>query len=107
MPTNDGPTPTDEETNPRTEVERLRELVGDDEYSYTALKLELWAVRDLFIGMEAELGNARARCRSLDRDVEVLRRELHQAREAAAPVVAGGLNTALRDKARSLRDRLT
>jgi hypothetical protein len=107
MPTHDGPTPTDEVADLRAEVQRLRDLVGPEELSYTALKLELWTVRDLFIGMDAELGNVRAHSRSLDRDVEVLRRELHQTRDTSAPVVAGGLNSAIRDKARTLRDRLT
>lgn len=89
-----------------SELERLRQLVGSDEFSYTALKLELWTVRDLLIGMEAELGNLRGRCRSLDRDVELVRRELAQARTAPSPVVSGGLNAALRGKARAARDRL-
>jgi hypothetical protein len=90
-----------------SELERLRQLVGSDEFSYTALKLELWTLRDLFIGMEAELGNLRGRCRSNDRDLEVLRRELAQARRASSPAVSGGLNASLRDKARAVRDRLT
>ena len=89
-----------------SELERLRQLVGSDEFSYTALKLELWTVRDLFIGMEAELGNLRGRCRSLDREVEVLRRELAQARITSSPAVSVGLNATLRDKARAVRDRL-
>jgi hypothetical protein len=90
-----------------SELKRLRQLVGSDEFSYTALKLELWTVRDLLIGMEAELGNLRGRCRSLDREVEVLRRELAQARTASSPAVSGGLTANLRGKARAVRDRLT
>ena len=92
--------------NKASELERLQQLVGSDEFSYTALKLELWTVRDLFIGMEAELGNLRGRCRALDRDVEVLRRELAQARNASSPAVSSGLNAKLRGKARAVRDRL-
>jgi hypothetical protein len=89
-----------------SELERLRQLVGSDEFSYTALKLELWTVRDLFIGMEAELGNLRGRCRALDRDVEVLRRELASAARASSPATPRGLNASLRGKARAVRDRL-
>ncbi len=98
----------DDETavNSTSELERLRQLVGSDDLSYAALKLELWTVRDLFIGMEAELGNLRGRCRSLDREVEVLRRELAHARTATAPADLGGLNASLRGKARAVRDRL-
>jgi hypothetical protein len=90
-----------------SELKRLRQLVGSDEFSYTALKLELWTLRDLFIGMEAELGNLRGRCRSNDRDLEVLRRELAKIREASSPPASDGLNAMLRDKARAVRDRLT
>jgi hypothetical protein len=90
-----------------SELKRLRQLVGSDEFSYIALKLELWTVRDLFIGMEAELGNLRSRCRSLDRDVEVLRRELAQARDTSSTPGSGALNASLRGKARAVRDRLT
>jgi hypothetical protein len=95
------------EVDPTSELERLRRLVGSDELSYTALKLELWTLRDLFIGMEAELGNLRGRCRSNDRDLEVLRRELAKIREASSPAISGGLNASLRGKARAVRDRLT
>ena len=89
-----------------SELERLRLLIGSDEFSYTALKLELWTVRDLFIGMEAELGNLRGRCRSLDREVEVLRRELAQARTASSLPVSGGLKANLRAQARAVRNWL-
>jgi chromosome segregation ATPase len=94
------------EVDAAPELERLRQLVGSEELSYASLKLELWTVRDHFIGMEAELGNLRGRCRSLDRDLEVLRRELAQARDTSAPAASGGLNSNLRGKARAVRDRL-
>jgi hypothetical protein len=89
-----------------TELERLRRLVGEDEYSYTALKLELWTVRDLFIGMEAELGNLRGRCRLLDRRVEELEGELED-QESQTPGASAGPGSALVDKARAVRARLT
>lgn len=95
------------EVDAASELTRLRQLVGSDEFSYTALKLELWTLRDLFIGMEAELGNLRGRCRSNDRDLEVLRRELAKIREASSPAASDGLNATIRDKARAIRDRLT
>jgi hypothetical protein len=89
-----------------TELERLRRLVGEDEYSYTALKLELWTVRDLFIGMEAELGNLRGRCRLLDRRVEELQGELEdRGPQTLGASAAAGF--ALIGKARAVRARLT
>jgi hypothetical protein len=89
-----------------TELERLRRLVGEDEYSYTALKLELWTVRDLFIGMEAELGNLRGRCRLLDRRVEELQGEFED-RESQTPGASAAPGSALVSKARAVRARLT
>jgi hypothetical protein len=61
---------------PGDELTRLRQLVEPDEASYAELRLELWAVRDLMIGMEAELGNARSRCRQLERELEIARRTI-------------------------------
>jgi hypothetical protein len=90
-----------------TELERLRRLVGEDEYSYTALKLELWTVRDLFIGMEAELGNLRSHCRLLDRRVQELQRELEDDRESPTLGASTGPSSPLIDKARAVRARLT
>ena len=37
----------------RAEVARLRELVGPNEQSYIALKMDMWAARDAVIGAEA------------------------------------------------------
>jgi hypothetical protein len=88
------------------EIARLRRLIGADEYSYTELKLELWTVRDLFIGMEAELGTMRGRCRLLERRVEELQRELedeHDAQSLGAPPGSGSL---LRGKVRAVRARI-
>ncbi len=89
------------------EMARLRGLIGADEYSYTELKLELWTVRDLFIGMEAELGNMRGRCRLLERRVEELQRELEDERDAQSLGAPAGSGSVLRDKVRAVRARLT
>lgn len=45
----------------RTEVERLRVLVGPSEESYTKLRLDLLGARDAAIAAEAELGRLRSR----------------------------------------------
>lgn len=94
--------------DPEVEARRLQELVGTDEYSYVALKLELWSVRDIVIGMEAELGNLRGRCLTLERDLEARGRSLAQLErtrtETVLPVVTG-MTAALRRRARNLRPR--
>jgi hypothetical protein len=88
------------------EAQRLQELVGPDEYSYSQLKLELWSVRDLFIGMEAELGNLRGRCLMLERDLEARGRSLTQAHEETRSATSSsvGLGATLLGRARNLRD---
>lgn len=96
---------TDESTNTHAELARLKELVGSDELSYIALKLELWAVRDLLIGMEAELGNARGRCQMLERDIEVSKRELRKAQERNEEHSLSKSTDFILNKARSLRNR--
>ena len=95
----------DEPHDAHSEVARLRELIGPDDLSYTALKLELWAVRDLLIGMEAELGNAHGRCQMLERDIEVTKRELLKTQERLDERTGSKPADYIRGKARSLRDR--
>jgi predicted nucleic acid-binding Zn-ribbon protein len=102
-----GDSKSESSTGNDTELDRLRRLVGEDEYSYTALKLELWTVRDLFIGMEAELGNLRSRCRLLDRRVQELQRELEDDSEPQTPGASATPGSALIVKARAVRARLT
>ena len=87
------------------EVARLRSLLGGDEESYQKLRMELWAARDLVMGLDAEAGNLRGRCRMLERDVEHRERELRKMRDSRLP--AGGSATLLasaRRRAVALRD---
>ncbi|HRE01867.1 MAG TPA: hypothetical protein PLV68_11250 [Ilumatobacteraceae bacterium] len=53
----------------RTEVARLRELVGPSEDSYAKLKTDVWGARDAVIGAEAECGILRGRVRSLEAEL--------------------------------------
>jgi hypothetical protein len=53
----------------RSEVARLRELVGPSEQSYIKLKTDVWGARDAVIGAEAECGILRGRVRSLEAEL--------------------------------------
>lgn len=86
----------------RSEIARLCALVGPDETSYMALKTELWAARDLLIGMESELGNVRGRVLVLQREIDV--RHSEHVPKPDGPAVVEGLAKTLRKKASSLRE---
>jgi hypothetical protein len=66
----------------RDEVDRLRAIVGPDEHDYVSLKLEMWAARDLVVGLEAELGNVRGRCMVLERELHIRDVELKKLADA-------------------------
>lgn len=57
----------------RTEVERLRALVGPSEESYQKLRLDVLAARDVAVAAEADAGKLRGRVVALS--VEVTRAE--------------------------------
>jgi hypothetical protein len=69
----------------RNEVRRLRATIGPDEHDYITLKLEMWAARDLVVGLEAELGNVRGRCTVLDRELHI--RNVELAKRSAPPTI--------------------
>ena len=88
----------------RSELARLQSLIGPDETSYLTLKTELWAARDLLIGVEAELGNERGRALVLQRELLVRDRELAAQNQAPASLPAqSSLAALLRTKAVRLR----
>ena len=53
------PSPADELTRLRSEVERLQGLIGPSEKSYRKLQLDVLGARDAAIAAEAELGYVR------------------------------------------------
>ena len=71
----------------RSEVARLRELVGPDEVAYTKLKTELWAARDAAMGAELEAGTLRGRVQALESAlVRATRQSRYLQRLAIAPL---------------------
>lgn len=59
----------------RSELDRLRGLVGPDERSYEQLRIDLLGARDAARGAEAALGNAEGRIVELEAEVARLRRD--------------------------------
>lgn len=89
------PSPLDTEAHERelralrTEVERLRALLGPSEESYEKLRLDVLGARDAAIAAEAELGRARARISALETDVARYRRDFVLLRRLVIRQVAG------------------
>lgn len=59
----------------RTEVGRLRALVGPSEESYAKLRLDVLGARDAAIGAEAEVGRLKGRCTALEAEFARLNRD--------------------------------
>jgi hypothetical protein len=98
---------------PRNELEalvaenaRLRDLIGPDELSYVALKLEMWRLRDSIVGMEAALGNATGRGLLLEREIANTTRAFQSfAAKHSTDRVHENLIAAAIQKTKSLRGR--
>ena len=69
------PIPGDEIDQLRSEVQRLRALVGPSEESYRKLRLDVLGARDAAIASEAQLGQLRGQIVSLQAEVTRLRRD--------------------------------
>ena len=50
----------------RTEVARLRELIGPNEQSHIKLRTDMWSARDAVIGAEAHARSLRSHVRTLE-----------------------------------------
>jgi hypothetical protein len=87
------------------EILRLRALVGPDEHAFHELKLELWIARDLVVGKDAELGNARGRCKHLEREIHIRDLEINRLREEIATTDSPKPSDLLLRKAKAIRDR--
>ncbi len=74
-PVDEPPTETDEVSELRREVQRLRALVGPSEESYRKLRLDVLGARDAAIAAEAQLGQLRGQIVSLEAEVVRLRRD--------------------------------
>lgn len=59
----------------RSEVARLRALVGPSEESYVKLRLDVLGARDAAIGAEAEAGRLKGYCHALEAQVARLDRD--------------------------------
>jgi hypothetical protein len=66
---------TDDVDGLRSEIARLRELVGPNEASYVQLQVDLLAARDAVIGAEHEVGVARGYNQALETEVVRLQRD--------------------------------
>jgi hypothetical protein len=87
------------------EILRLRALVGPDEHAFHELKLELWVARDLVVGKDAELGNARGHCKHLEREVHIRDLEINKLRAEIATIVAPRPSEVLIRKAKAKATR--
>jgi hypothetical protein len=95
--------PTDDDPAAlRAEIDRLRELVGPSEQSYTDLRQELLAARDAVRGAEAAVGVYRGRVTEL----EVGLARARQDQEHFQQVVVNTLRGGRRRVGRALRSRL-
>jgi hypothetical protein len=70
------------------EILRLRALVGPNEHAFHELKLELWIARDLVVGKDAELGNARGHGKHLEREIHIRDLEINKLRAEIATMAA-------------------
>ena len=66
---------TDEIDRLRTEIDRLRALVGPSEQSYIDLQMAVLGARDAAIGAEAELGTMRGHFVALQAEVALAHRD--------------------------------
>lgn len=86
----------------RSEIDRLRDLVGPSEQSYTDLRQELLAARDAVRGAEAALGSLRGRIVELE--TGLVRAQQDQAH--FQELVYNALRSGRRRMSRALRTRL-
>lgn len=97
-----GDPPDDDPAVLRAEIDRLRELVGPAEQSYTDLRHELLAAQDAVRGAQAEVGNLKGHIAELDVALERARQD----QDHFQRVVYDHLRSGRRRVSRALRSRL-
>ena len=80
----------------RSEVQRLRALIGPSEESYRKLRLDVLGARDAAIAAEAELGFARGQVVSLESQLFQIRRDYYRIQRIAAKLLHPRLRGPLR-----------
>ena len=81
------PSPADELSRLRNEVQRLQGLIGPSEESYRKLQLDVLGARDAAIAAEAELGYVRGQVVSLETQLFQIRRDYYRIQRIAAKLV--------------------
>lgn len=94
--------PTDDAAALRAEVDRLRDLVGPSEESYTDLRREVLAAQDAVRGAQAEVGNLKGHIAELE--VALVRAQQDQ--EHFQRVLYDNLRSGRRRLGRAVRSRL-
>ena len=97
------PSPADELTRLRSEVERLQRLIGPSEESYRKLRLDVLGARDAAIAAEAELGYVRGQVVSLETQLFQIRRDYYRIQRIAAKLVHPSLRGPIRQALSILR----
>ncbi|MDP5128750.1 MAG: hypothetical protein NWP37_03145 [Pontimonas sp.] len=101
------PSPADELTRLRSEVQRLQGLIGPSEESYRKLRLDVLGARDAAIAAEAELGYVRGQVVSLETQLFQIRRDYYRIQRIAVKLVHPRLRGPIRQVLTLLRRALS
>ena len=101
------PSPADELTRLRSEVQRLQGLIGPSEESYRKLRLDVLGARDAAIAAEAELGYVRGQVVSLETQLFQIRRDYYRIQRIAVTLVHPRLRGPIRQVLTLLRRALS